>query len=754
MQDPKWIGTLPSDPFWSIDSKYLYFKWNANPGFIEQLYKLKAKGGLPEIVTEIEKSEMPSAYGSYNKTRTKYLYEKQGDLFIADLKSGKTLQITNTSDYETNPVFSFNEDKIVYEKDNNLYFWILKTGQIVQITNFTSNDQPDGDEKALNDQDSWLKNQQLELFDVLKVRKKEREKNEQERKSNQLKRPKEFNIGEKRLFDIKLSPDEKYVVFVLYQRKRNKSTIVPNYVTESGYTENINSRAKVGSEAGTSEMKIFDILNDSIYDMPYDSIPGISDQPEYLKDTKNHSKNKSLSGIIKSPKWSDDGRNCFFEVYSNDNKDRWILLLDLSNGKVKLLERQHDNAWIGGPGIGGWGSSSGWMPDNKRIWFQSEERGYSHLYVTDIHELKKTQLTKGKFEISDPFISLDKKFWYFKSNEKHPGEQHFYKMPIEGGDRIQLTDIEGNNDVYLSPDEQHLAILFSYINQPWEIYLQENKAGTNAKRITHSLTNEFKSYQWKIPEIITFRAADNAEVYARLYKPEQNLKNNAAVLFVHGAGYLQNAHKWWSDYFHEYMFHNLLVDNGYTVLDIDYRGSAGYGRDWRTGIYETMGGKDLSDQVDGVKYLVNNYAVDPQKIGIYGGSYGGFITLMAMFTQPDVFSAGAALRSVTDWAHYNHGYTSDILNTPVTDSLAYVRSSPIYYADGLKGHLLMCHGMVDDNVHFQDIVRLSQRLIELKKENWELAVYPVESHGFVEPSSWIDEYSRIFKLFQENINRE
>ncbi len=201
------------------------------------------------------------------------------------------------------------------------------------------------------------------------------------------------------------------------------------------------------------------------------------------------------------------------------------------------------------------------------------------------------------------------------------------------------------------------------------------------------------------------------------------------------------------------MFHNILVDNGYTVLDIDYRGSAGYGRNWRTGIYRFMGGKDLSDQVDGAKYLVDELKIDPDRIGIYGGSYGGFITLMGLFTSPGTFKAGAALRSVTDWAHYNHGYTSNILNTPVQDSIAYRKSSPIYHAEGLKDHLLILHGMIDDNVQFQDVVRLAQRLIELEKDNWEFAVFPVERHGFVEPSSWTDEYKRIYNLFQEHLQR-
>ena len=116
------------------------------------------------------------------------------------------------------------------------------------------------------------------------------------------------------------------------------------------------------------------------------------------------------------------------------------------------------------------------------------------------------------------------------------------------------------------------------------------------------------------------------------------------MVFVHGAGYLQNAHKYWSSYFREYMFHNLLASRGYVVLDVDYRASSGYGRDWRTAIYRHMGGKDLEDVVDGAKYLVAKEQVNPKRIGVYGGSYGGFITLMAMFTTPDVFAAGAALR--------------------------------------------------------------------------------------------------------------
>ena len=452
-------------------------------------------------------------------------------------------------------------------------------------------------------------------------------------------------------------------------------------------------------------------------------------------------------------RWSDNGSHAVVNIRAADNKDRWIMLLDPESGDLKPLDRQRDEAWVAGPGINVWQGRGGmgWMPDNRRIWFQSEESGYSHLYTIDIHTGEKRALTSGRFEIYGPEISADKKYWYFSSNEVHPGERHFYRMPLEGGQRSRITTMEGRHDVSVSPDGKTLAVRYSFYNKPWELYIMDNKPGAQARQITHSLSEEFRAYDWRVPELLTFTAGDGEEVWARLYRPDDAGTGGPAVIFVHGAGYLQNAHKWWSSYLREYMFHNMLADMGYTVLDIDFRASAGYGRDWRTGIYRHMGGKDLSDNVDGARLLIEKYGIEPGRIGIYGGSYGGFITLMAMFNHPGLFAAGAALRSVTDWAHYSHGYTSNILNTPVTDSLAYVRSSPIYFAEGLEGALLMCHGMVDDNVHFQDIVRLTQRLIELGKENWELAVYPVERHSFTETSSWVDEYRRILKLFEENL---
>jgi dipeptidyl aminopeptidase/acylaminoacyl peptidase len=164
-----------------------------------------------------------------------------------------------------------------------------------------------------------------------------------------------------------------------------------------------------------------------------------------------------------------------------------------------------------------------------------------------------------------------------------------------------------------------------------------------------------------------------------------------------------------------------------------------------------MGHPEVEDLKDGVAWMASNVNVDPQRVGTYGGSYGGFLTFMALFNEPELFQAGAALRPVADWAHYNAPYTSNILNTPDVDPIAYERSSPIEHAQGLQKPLLIMSGVLDDNVFFQDSVRMVQRLIELEKPMFETAIYPVEPHGFKQPSSWLDQYRRIYKLFEQEL---
>jgi dipeptidyl aminopeptidase/acylaminoacyl peptidase len=570
--------------------------------------------------------------------------------------------------------------------------------------------------------------------------------------------------------DMALSSDENYVFIGVTERPdlAGRNQDVPNYVTESAYPEMINGRTNVGDSQSRRLLALLDVKQNKVTWADGSAFAG--------KERTAKPSDTAPARILDwgTPDCSEDGSRCVVTVRSQDNKDRWFVTIDPATGKATPIDNLHDNAWIregavatgtggggfGGPGGGGGGGSLAWLPDNKRFLFLAEKDGWMHLYSLDVSAAQPApkQLTSGKWEISNARLSNDRTKVYFTSSEVHPGEHHFYTMSIDGGPSTRITTMTGANEVTVSPDEKTLAVMFSYSTRPPELYVMPFAAGARAKQVTTTPTPEWLAFKWLDPKIITYKARDGALVYARLYTPEmvgaKRDPRHPAIVFAHGAGYLQFANKAWSSgYFHEHMFHHLLALHGYVVICPDYRGSAGYGRDWRTAIYEHMGSKDLEDCVDAAKYLAGAEKIDPRRIGIYGGSYGGFLTLMAMFTTPDVFAAGAALRPVTDWAHYNHGYTAPILNLPQNDLDAYKRSSPIYFAEGLKGQLLICHGMVDTNVFFQDSVRLIQRLIELRKTTWSVAPYPVENHTFTEETSWADEYKRIYRLFEENLRR-
>ncbi len=755
MKGEDFVGYLPTNIEWSVDSKFVYFSWNPENEKVRSLYKVNVQTNEISNVSAEEEKNKPEL-GDWTSDRTKMVYAKSGDLFLYSSTTSTSTLLTSTLSRENNPYFSGDEKNIIYTMDNNLFSWNMETGGTTQLTDFKKGVKPK--DKKSPQSEKWLESDQLEWFDILNKRDAISDLRKEKTESLQPDRPLEIYMGSRSVNNIKASPDLKFVTYVLQKEAKSKRTAVPNYVTQSGYTDRSMSRPKVGSPRSTFEMGIYNVASDTSYTIDVEQIEGIFDKPLYLKDYSSEEEfdpqySKPRSIIYHGPWFSDDGK-ALVCLKADDNKDRWIMLLDLETGKLTQIDRQHDDAWVGGPGVVSWNFRSGnmgWI-DNETVWFQSEESGYSHLYTYNTRTKKKKTLTKGEFEIRDAKLSNDKQSFYIESNMISPHVRHFYKLNVSGGKMQPLTDSEGYNNVTLSPDESTMAIRYSFSNQPWELYLKENSEGSQMKQVTESTTEDFQDYDWRKPEIVRFSAEDGAQVPARLYKPSN--PNGAAVIFVHGAGYLQNVHNWWSNYYREFMFHNYLADMGYTVLDIDYRGSDGYGRDWRTGIYRWMGGKDLSDQVDGAKYLVDAHGVDEDRIGIYGGSYGGFITLMAMFTSPGTFQGGAALRSVTDWAHYNHDYTSNILNTPVEDSIAYYKSSPIYHAKGLEGKLVMLHGVVDRNVQFQDVVRLSQRLIELGKTNWDLAVFPMEGHGFREASSWADEYRRIYELFEETLSKE
>ncbi len=754
MNGEEFVGYLPEDISWSPDSKTISFSWNPDQELLRQTHVWNATQGIVKLSPE-EIRDLPSGQWTWSRTYDTAVASHFGDLYLWDADTKSFRQLTSTLERESNPFFGKSSSEIVYISGNNLFLQELNKGSITQLTDFQKGQKQR--EKTLQPQDQWLEKDQLRLSTVLQSRKATTQAKKAFTESTKPLRPRTVYLGDDRISGISSDHSLRYITWMQIHAATTKSTDVPAYVTESGYTDELRARPKVGHDQDDYTFHCYDRKRDTTYQLFIDSLPGIYLKPAYqaIYHTDSLPWNPNLRipkpVIFHGPIWSEDGL-ALLDIKSLDHKDRWIAVYNPADNRLNVVDYQHDDCWIGGPGIVGWtevGGQIGWLDNGETVWFLSEESGYAHVYTYQLGSGSRSALTNGNFEVLNVELSRDRKTFFIQANAEGPAEKHFYHLPAAGGPMKRITDRPGNYEVTISPDEKQLAIRYSFSNKPWELYVMSNRPMAKMTCITQSTTPQFDAYNWRIPEIIHVPADDGARVPARIYRPKNT--NGAAVIFVHGAGYLQNVHNWWSSYYREYMFHNLLCDEGFTVLDMDYRASSGYGRDWRTAIYRHMGGRDLADQVDGAHYLADSLGIDADRIGIYGGSYGGFITLMALFQHPGTFACGAALRSVTDWAHYNDPYTSNILNTPFEDSIAFRLSSPIYFAEGLADPLVMLHGMVDENVHFQDVVRLSQRLIELGKSDWELAVFPLEDHGFVEASSWKAEYRRIHELFRKHL---
>jgi dipeptidyl aminopeptidase/acylaminoacyl peptidase len=762
MRGPGLSGHAPKTVRWSPDGQWVFFEWKQYNDPVEENFDTYVVGrdgkGLRKLTDE-EAKHAPPANGNWSRDRKRAVYVSRGDVFLYDVAAKQRRAITDTTEAESGARFTRDEQRVAFVRGNNLFVVSLKDGSVEQKTNIVEASEKGAHVSLFDDLDKnrtesqkWVAEEAKKLSDVVARRAAEKKEEDEKRKNELAIAPLKLKGGES-VSDLRLSPDEKYVIaFIAVEADNQKRPIVPSYVTDTGYTTDLPARSKVGDSQQASRVASISTADGKVQWLKH-GLKVVEPVKEAAKEATVATETKVAATAEKTETkeaadrdiemddlyWSDDGTKAVLPVRAADNKDSWLLALDPTTANARVITHEHDPAWVHWLSQG----SAGFVPNSSTVWFISERTGWLHLYTVPYDGGEPRAITSGQYEVDEVEISGDRKSFYLTTSQESLFERHLYRVSVNGGALTKLTKTAGWHNAKPSPDGTLFADLYSYTNKPTELFV-------NNTRVTTSPAPEFANYPWLDVPIVHFTARDGKSVPAHLYKPA-NWNGGPAVIFVHGAGYLQNIQRAWSNYYREYMFHHLLMERGYLVIDIDYRASSGYGRDWRTAIYRHMGGVDLDDHVDAAKWLVAEHKVDAKRIGIYGGSYGGFITLMAMFTTPDVFAAGAALRPVTDWAHYNHPYTANILNTPQKDPEAYRKSSPIYFAEGLKGALLMCHGVIDVNVHFQDTVRLAQRLMELRKENWEVAMYPLEDHSFVEPTSWADEYRRILKLFEAEL---
>ncbi|WP_179676214.1 S9 family peptidase [Duganella sp. 1224] len=754
MANPDWIGNPVESAWWGWDSRQVYFKQKRTGSAVRDTWQIN--GAAATKVDEKQLANLDSADPVYNRERTRAILLRNGDLFERDLKTGALTQIVRGTTPASDAQYAADGNHVQFRVGSDWFSWSRAERLVAPVALLRTAKDPD----AVPDAD-FRRDMQLRLIATLAQVKKDkddtRDQRNAERAADATRAPLPIYLGDKVTIETSaLSPDGRYLLVVTAAKDGDKRRVgkMPKYVTESGYEESDDERKRV-SDAGPPphSLKLVDVATRKVSELSLDDLPGIKDDPlaamraAQKLDPLKGNRAVRFEGREESIRWSANGARVAVMAQAIDNKDRWIAAVDLGAAKLKPLHRLSDAAWVNNRG-----NDFGWQPDNSTLWYESEESGYAHLYLQGA-DGKARALTSGKWEESNVTWSSDGQTVYFLCNPKLPGTYEVCSTNTKDGALKELTALGGVESFALSPDGRKLLVRYSTAYMPAQIGTV-SASGGKLTQLTDTRTADYKARAWIEPQIVPVPSTHGADpVWAKLYRPAtlEPGKKYPVVMFVHGAGYLQNVTRRYPVYFREQMFHNLLVQKGYIVLDMDYRASLGYGRNWRTAIYRQMGHPELEDYIDGLNWMVANQQGDASNVGIYGGSYGGFMTFMALLRAPDQFKSGAALRPVTDWTTYNHEYTANILNTPELDPQAYKVSSPIEYADQLKGNLLIAHGMIDDNVFFQDSVRMAQRLIELKKDHWELAPYPLERHGFVHPESWYDEYRRIYQLFERTL---
>ncbi|MFD0738750.1 prolyl oligopeptidase family serine peptidase [Lysobacter koreensis] len=756
MADPDWIGPPVEQAWWSWDGQRAFYTLKRDGATIRDTYQQPIAGGVAAKLDGAARADIDAAQPVYDTPRTRMAFVRNGDVFVRDLRSGALTQVTRSEAAEARPQWG-SSGNLVFRVGNDWFQWHAGSG-VGQAAIVKAEKDP-----AAKPKPDDLRERQLATIRTLKDdrarREAAREQDEAWRRSDSTRAPAPTYLGEGlEIVDSALSPDAKWLLVVTQAKDADAGTAgkMPKYVTESGYEEFEEVRTRVGRNAPRPhKLWLVDVGNAKASELKFDALPGIKDDPlaalrkaaklDPLKGPRDVRIETDGDGSGPAIHWSDDGRQVALLVRAVDNKDRWLTSVDLAGAKLQVRHRLTDPKWVN------WNFNEfGWLRDGA-LWFLSEHSGYSHLYVSAGGAPR--ALTSGTWEVSSPQLAADGGTFYFTCNHRWPGDYEVCAVDRNGGAVREITELDGVEDFALSPDGAKLLVRHSDSYTPPQLAVV-NANGDGLLQLTDTRKPEFRNRDWIEPEYVQVPSQHGAgTIWGKYYGPKtvEPGRKYPIVMFVHGAGYLQNVHDKYPNYFREQMFHNLLVQRGYIVLDLDYRASSGYGRNWRTDIYRQMGTPELEDYLDGLAWLAANKQGDKDRAGIYGGSYGGFMTFMALFKQPGVFKAGAALRPVADWSQYNHEYTSNILNTPVLDPQAYKTSSPIEYAAGLQDHLLIAHGMIDDNVFYKDSVVLAQKLIELRKDKWELASYPLERHGFTHPDSWYDQYRRILELFDRTL---
>jgi dipeptidyl-peptidase 4 len=444
--------------------------------------------------------------------------------------------------------------------------------------------------------------------------------------------------------------------------------------------------------------------------------------------------------------WLPDSKQVAIQRLNRAQNQLDLLFCDVASGASTTALTETDKYWIN------IGDDLYFFSDNKRFLWSSERTGYRHLYLYNNSGKQLAQLTSGDWGISDtggfgpgavnhPGVDEKHGYVYFMTNKDDVKETNLYRVSLNDKSLTRITKESGYNAANLSPALSGFVHSYSNAATPTRQELCRMD-GTPVAVLNEGKVPALTEYKISPLEFVQVTADDGTKLNASIIKPVNfdPSKKYPVYVSVYGGPHVQMVQNRWGGFF--FLFHEVLAQKGYVVFELDNRGSWGRGHAFETPIYHQMGKVELQDQVAGVKYLESLGYVDPARIGISGGSYGGYMTLEALFNASDVYKVGVAHAPVTDWKFYDTIYTERYMGTPQNNPEGYKASAPLNQAENLKGKLMLVHGTGDDNVHFANSVALLNALIDSGRYPDQLMVFPGRGHGISDAASRVLEQQR------------
>jgi dipeptidyl-peptidase 4 len=421
-----------------------------------------------------------------------------------------------------------------------------------------------------------------------------------------------------------------------------------------------------------------------------------------------------------------------------------LLIADTASGTSRVALGEKDQYWINIH------DDLHFFKDGKRFVWSSERTGYRHIYLYDLDGKQLAQLTKGDWEVSAvQRVDEAKGLVYFTATEKSPLERHLYRVALDGSGFTRITKSDGTHAVNFSPDASSFIDTYSNsMTPPRQDLLRAD--GSLVAVINENKSPDLAGLHLSPVEFLSVRAHDGMQLNAMIIKPPDfdASRKYPVLVYTYGGPHAQVVLNAWGG--NNFLWHQMMAQKGYIIFALDNRGSAGRGHLFEEPVHFRLGAQELSDQHDGAAYLKSLPYVDGNRIGIWGGSYGGHMTLHAMFEDPGDFKVGFAAAPVTDWHFYDTIYTERYLGLLPQKAESYDESSPIKNAGGLKGKLLVAHGTGDDNVHFANTLAVLDELIEAGKYV-EVMPFPGRGHGVSDPPARRVMMNRATQFFLDNL---